>query len=31
LESTNVSPYKYEDVHIFKMNWTDNIKLINNN
>ncbi len=31
LESTNVSPYKYENVHVYKMNWTDNIKLINNN
>ena len=30
LESTNVSPYKYEDVHIFKMNWTDNLALITN-
>ena len=30
LESTNVLPYKYENVHIYKMNWTDNIQLINN-
>jgi len=30
LESTNVSPYKYENVHIFKMNWTDNLALITN-
>ena len=30
LESTNVLPYKYEDVHIYKMNWTDNIQLVNN-
>ena len=30
LESKNVSPYKYENVHIFKMNWTDNLELINN-
>jgi hypothetical protein len=30
LESTNVLPYKYEDVHIYKMNWTDNIQLVSN-
>ena len=30
LESTHVSPYKYENVHIFKMNWTDNLALITN-
>jgi hypothetical protein len=30
LESTNVKPYKYENVHIYKMNWTDNIQLVNN-
>ena len=31
LESKHVSPYKYENVHIYKMNWTDNLELINNN
>ena len=30
LESTHVLPYKYENVHIYKMNWTDNLELINN-
>ena len=30
LESKNVKPYKYENVHIYKMNWTDNIQLVNN-
>ena len=30
LESTNVLPYKYENVHMYRMNWTDNIQLINN-
>ena len=30
LESKNVSPYKYENVHIYKMRWTDNIELVNN-
>ena len=30
LESTHVRPYKYENVHIYKMNWTDNLELINN-
>jgi hypothetical protein len=30
LESTHVQPYKYENVHIYKMNWTDNLELINN-
>ena len=30
LESKHVSPYKYENVHIYKMNWTDNLELINN-
>ena len=30
LESINVKPYKYENVHIYKMNWTDNLALINN-
>ena len=31
LESKHVTPYKYENVHIYKMNWTDNLELINNN
>ena len=30
LESTNVLPYKYENVHMYRMNWTDNIQLITN-
>ena len=30
LESTHVSPYKYENVHIYKMNWTDNLTLLEN-
>jgi len=30
LESVTVKPYKYENVHIYKMNWTDNLDLINN-
>ena len=30
LESKHVLPYKYENVHIYKMNWTDNLELINN-
>ena len=30
LESTHVEPYKYENVHIYKMNWTDNLSLLNN-
>ena len=30
LESTNVKPYKYENVQMYKMNWTDNIQLVNN-
>jgi len=30
LESINVKPYKYENVHIYKMKWTDNLALINN-
>ena len=29
LESTNVKPYKYENVQMYKMNWTDNIQLVN--
>jgi len=31
LESENVTPYKYEDVHIYKMNWTDNLTLLESN
>ena len=31
LESENVIPYKYENVHIYKMNWTDNLTLLKNN
>ena len=31
LESTHVIPYKYENVHIYKMNWTDNLTLLQNN
>jgi 3D (Asp-Asp-Asp) domain-containing protein len=30
LESKHVQPYKYENVHIYKMNWTDNLALLNN-
>jgi len=30
LESINVKPYKYENVQIYKMNWTDNLALIKN-
>jgi predicted SpoU family rRNA methylase len=30
LESKHVEPYKYENVHIYKMNWTDNLSLLNN-
>ena len=26
LESINVKPYKYENVQIYKMNWTDNLQ-----
>ena len=29
LESVSVKPYKYENVHIYKMNWTENLALIN--
>ena len=29
LESKHVKPYKYENVHIYKMNWTDNVALLN--
>tara|TARA_A100000164_G_scaffold35499_1_gene27255 strand:- start:1000 stop:1548 length:549 start_codon:yes stop_codon:yes gene_type:complete len=31
LESKHVEPYKYENVHIYKMNWTDNLTLLKNN
>ena len=31
LESFDVRPYKYENVHIYKMNWTENLALITNN
>jgi hypothetical protein len=30
LESTDVLPYKYEKVQMYRMNWTDNIQLVNN-
>ena len=30
LESTHVKPYKYENVQMFKMNWSDNIELVSN-
>ena len=30
LESKHVKPYKYENVHIYKMNWTDDVALLNN-
>ena len=30
LESKNVKPYKYENVHIYKMDWTENLALITN-
>ena len=30
LESKHVTPYKYENVHIYKMNWTDNLSLLSN-
>ena len=30
LESEHIKPYKYENVHIYKMNWTDNLELIDN-
>ena len=30
LESTHVKPYKYENVQMFKMNWSDDIKLVSN-
>ena len=28
LESVHIKPYKYENVHIYKMNWTDNLEVI---
>ena len=28
LESTHVTPYKYENVHIYKMKWTERLDLI---
>lgn len=31
LESKHVEPYKYENVHIYKMNWTENLSLLKNN
>ena len=31
LESKHVKPYKYENVHIYKMNWTENLALLKNN
>jgi len=31
LESNNVKPYKYTDVHLYKMNWPTNIVSVNNN
>ena len=30
LESDHIKPYKYENVHIYKMNWTDYLELIDN-
>ena len=30
LESTHVQPYKYDNVHIYPMNWTNNKELITN-
>ena len=30
LESVTVKPYKYENVHIYKMDWTENLALIKN-
>ena len=30
LESTHVKPYKYKNVQLYKMNWTDNIQLVSN-
>ena len=31
LESNNVKPYKYTDVHLYKMNWPTNIISVNSN
>ena len=31
LESNNVKPYKYTDVHLYKMNWPTNLISVNNN
>jgi len=31
LESTNVKPYKYTDVHLYKMNWPTNLISVNSN
>ena len=31
LESFDVRPYKYENVHIYKMNWTNNLQVLLNN
>lgn len=30
LESNHVKPYKYENVQLYKMNWTENIQLVSN-
>ena len=30
LESNNVKPYKYTDVHLYKMNWPTNLISVNN-
>ena len=30
LESVHIKPYKYENVHIYKMDWTENLALITN-
>ena len=30
LESKHVKPYKYENVHMYKMDWPDNIQLVSN-
>ena len=31
LESNNVKPYKYTDVHLYKMNWPTNLVSVNSN
>ena len=31
LESNNVKPYKYTDVHLYKMNWPTNLISVNSN